>query len=153
MGNLNKVILLGRITKNPQVNEIGKDNTSAVNFSIATNEFFKDDNDEWDSRPEYHFCSAYGRIADTVGDYVKKGDQLMVEGSLQTVEWEDDDGDDHRTTKIKVKNLQLIESKRDDDDQPAKKKKSKSSGKNKKSSKKKRPAQDDDDFIEDDIPF
>ncbi|HVR26608.1 MAG TPA: single-stranded DNA-binding protein [Candidatus Polarisedimenticolia bacterium] len=60
-----------------------------ANFSLATNERFKERNDQWQDRTEWHSIVAWKRLAEIVGEYVAKGSKLYVEGKIQTSSWED----------------------------------------------------------------
>ena len=85
---VNKVILVGNVGKDPEV-RYSQSGTPVANFSLATNERFKDRNDEWQERTEWHSIVAWQRLAEIVGEYVSKGSKLYVEGKIQTSSWED----------------------------------------------------------------
>ena len=63
--------------------------TPVAKFSLATNEKYKDRSDEWQERTEWHNIVAWQRLAEIVGEYVKKGAKLYIEGKLQTSSWDD----------------------------------------------------------------
>src|SRR5258707_9008358 len=86
--SVNKVILVGNVGKDPEV-RYSPSGTPVANFSLATNERFKDRNDEWQERTEWHSIVAWKRLAEIVGEYVAKGSKLYVEGKIQTSSWED----------------------------------------------------------------
>jgi single-strand DNA-binding protein len=86
--SVNKVILVGNVGKDPEV-RYSQSGTPVANFSLATNERFKDRNDEWQDRTEWHNIVAWQRLAEIVGEYVAKGSKVYVEGKLQTTSWED----------------------------------------------------------------
>ena len=86
--SVNKVILVGNVGKDPEV-RYSQSGTPVANFSLATNERFKDRNDEWQERTEWHSIVAWKRLAEIVGEYVGKGSKVYVEGKLQTTSWED----------------------------------------------------------------
>ena len=86
--SVNKVILVGNVGKDPEV-RYSQSGTPVANFSLATNERFKDRNDEWQERTEWHSIVAWKRLAEIVGEYVAKGSKLYVEGKIQTSSWED----------------------------------------------------------------
>jgi single stranded DNA-binding protein len=86
--SVNKVILVGNVGKDPEV-RYSQSCTPVANFSLATNERFKDRNDEWQERTEWHSIVAWQRLAEIVGEYVAKGSKVYVEGKLQTTSWED----------------------------------------------------------------
>lgn len=87
--SVNKVTLLGRLGKDPEVKFLP--NGSAVaNFSIATTYGVKDKTtNQWEDRTEWHYITAYDRSAEIIRDYVKKGHQIYIEGRLTTRSWDD----------------------------------------------------------------
>ena len=85
--SVNKVILVGNVGKDPEV-RYSQSGTPVANFSLATNERFKDRNDEWRERTEWHSIVAWQRLAEIVGEYVAKGSKVYVEGKLQTTSWD-----------------------------------------------------------------
>ena len=86
--SVNKVILVGNVGKDPEV-RYSQSGTPVANFSLATNERFKDRNDEWQEQTEWHSIVAWQRLAEIVGEYVAKGSKLCVEGKIQISSWED----------------------------------------------------------------
>ena len=86
--SLNKVMLIGHLGKDPEVKFIPS-GQAVAKFSLATNERFKDKSGEWQDRTEWHNIVAWQRLAEIVGEYVKKGHRIYVEGRLQTSSWED----------------------------------------------------------------
>jgi single-strand DNA-binding protein len=77
--------------------------------SIATNERFKDRNDQWQDRTEWHSVVAWQRLAEIVGEYVRKGSKLYVEGKLQTSTWEDkQSGERKYRTEIVARDIVLL---------------------------------------------
>lgn len=85
---VNKVILVGNVGKAPEV-KYSPSGTPVAKFSLATNERFKDRSGEWQERVEWHSIVAWQRLAEIVGEYVREGSKLYVEGKLQTSTWED----------------------------------------------------------------
>ncbi len=86
--SVNKVILLGNVGKDPEI-KVLPSGQPVANFSIATSERFKDQKGEFQDRTEWHNLTAYGKLADIVRDYVKKGNKLYIEGRLTTRSWDD----------------------------------------------------------------
>src|SRR5580700_6901537 len=86
--SVNKVILVGNVGKDPEV-RYSPSGTAVANFSLATNERFKDRNGEWQDRTEWHSIVAWQRLAEIVGEHVRKGTKVYVEGKLQTTSWQD----------------------------------------------------------------
>ncbi len=86
--SVNKVILLGNVGKDPEI-KVLPSGQPVANFSIATSERYKDQQGNWQDRTEWHNITAYGKLAEIVRDYVKKGNKLSVEGRLTTRSWDD----------------------------------------------------------------
>jgi len=104
---VNKVILLGNLGKDPDL-RVTPSGTSVATFSIAVNRNVKE-GDGWKEQTEWVRCVAWDRQAETIGTYVKKGNQLYVEGRLQTREWNDKETNAKRyTTEVVVQEFNLI---------------------------------------------
>ena len=86
--SVNKVILLGNVGKDPEI-KVLPSGQPVANFSIATSERFKDQQGNWQDRTDWHNLTAYGKLAEIVRDYVKKGNKLYTEGRLTTRSWDD----------------------------------------------------------------
>ena len=86
--SVNKVILVGNLGKDPEV-KFTPSGVPVAKFSLATNERYKDKGGEWQDRTEWHNIVAWQRLAEIVGEYVKKGSKIYIEGRLQTSSWED----------------------------------------------------------------
>ena len=106
MSSVNKVILLGNIGKDPEVRETksGK----VVNLVLATSEKYTDKSGQKQENTEWHNLVVFGKLADVVAKYVKKGDKLYVEGSITTRKWEDKEGNTRYNTEIKVRDLTML---------------------------------------------
>src|SRR5216683_7712897 len=106
--SVNKVILVGNVGKDPEVG-YSQTGTPVANFSLATNERFKDRNDAWQDRTEWHNIVAWRRLAEIVGEFVSKGSKVYVEGKLQTSSWEDrQSGEKKYRTEIVARDLVLL---------------------------------------------
>lgn len=106
--SVNKVILLGNVGKDPEVKFLPS-GSAVANFSIATTERYKDKGGEWQDKTEWHNLAAYGKIAEIIRDYVKKGSKLYVEGRLTTRSWDDkESGKKVYRTEIIVGDLSLL---------------------------------------------
>jgi single-strand DNA-binding protein len=106
--SVNKVILVGNVGKDPEVRYTPSGTPVAI-FSLATNEKFKNRNDEWQERTEWHSIVAWQRLAEIVGEYVAKGSKVYVEGKLQTSSWEDrQNGERKYRTEIVARELLLL---------------------------------------------
>jgi single-strand DNA-binding protein len=106
--SVNKVILLGNVGKDPEVKFLPS-GSAVANFSIATSERFKDKGGEWQDRTEWHNLVAFGKVAEIIRDYVKKGSKLYIEGGLRTTSWDDKtSGQKRYKTEIVVADLSLL---------------------------------------------
>ena len=99
-GTLNKVLLVGRLGKDPEIRFSGEGNAIA-NFSIATNETWKNKEGNQQEKTDWHNIVVFGASAEKyIQPYVKKGTLVSVEGKLQTRDWEDKDGNKRYTTEV-----------------------------------------------------
>jgi single-strand DNA-binding protein len=106
--SVNKVILLGNIGKDPEVSFLPS-GMAVAKFGLATNERFKDKEGNWQDRTEWHNLVAFGKVAEIIRDYVKKGNKLYVEGGLRTSSWEDKtSGQKRYKTEVIVNELSLL---------------------------------------------
>ena len=86
--NINKVLLYGNLTRDPELRALPS-GMNVVNFTVATNRVYKDREGKKQEQTEFHNVVVFGRQADTVAQYMKKGSAVFVEGRLQTRSWED----------------------------------------------------------------
>jgi single-strand DNA-binding protein len=106
--SVNKVILIGNLGKDPEV-KVTPSGTPVAKFSLATNERYKDKAGQWQDRTEWHNLVAWQRTAEIIGEYVKKGSKIYVEGRLQTSSWDDKTtGEKKYRTEIIVNDLVLL---------------------------------------------
>ena len=105
--DLNKVPLIGRLTKDPEVKQTQAGKTMAM-FSVATGKSWKNEAGEKQERTEFHNAVVFGKVADVVNMYCKKGKQVYVEGELQTRSWDDPQGNKKYRTEIIVSNVILL---------------------------------------------
>ena len=109
---INKVILVGTVGKDPEMKYMPSGDAMA-NISVATNESWKDKNTgEKKEATEWHRVVFFRQLADIVGKYVRKGQQIYIEGSLKTRSWEKD-GQKHYATEIVASDMQMLGSKGD----------------------------------------
>jgi single-strand DNA-binding protein len=113
-GTVNKVILIGRLGKDPEMRYTAS-GTAVVNFSMATNHFTKDQDGNNSDTTEWHQVVAFGRTAEVAGEYLNKGKLVYIEGRLQTRSWDDQNGQKRYKTEVVCSNLQLLGSKGDSD--------------------------------------
>lgn len=104
---VNKVILVGNLGQDPELRYTGT-GTAVCNIRLATNESYKDASGEWVERTEWHSVVAWARLAEICNEYLKKGSQVYFEGSLQTRQWEDKDGNTRYTTEIKAREMMML---------------------------------------------
>ncbi len=104
--NLNKVFVLGNVTKDPELRSTPS-GQSVCTFGLATNRFYTTGEGKKEQQVEYHTIVAWGRQAEVIQQYAKKGSLLLVEGRNQTRTWQDDKGIKHWKTEIVAERLQL----------------------------------------------
>ena len=106
--SVNKVILIGNLGKDPEV-KYTPQGTAVAKFTLATNEKYKDKSGAWQDRTEWHNLVAWARTAEIVGEYLKKGRTVYIEGSLRTSSWDDKEtGQKKYKTEIVVNELVLL---------------------------------------------
>ena len=119
MASVNKVILVGNLGRDPEMRYTAS-GEAICNFSIACTENWKDKaSGEKKEATEWHRCVAYGKLAEIIGQYVKKGSSLYVEGSIHTRKWTDKDGQDRYSTEIKVSEMKMLGGKQESQPQQA----------------------------------
>lgn len=116
--SINKVILIGNLTRNPEVKYMS--NSEAVaNASIACNERWKAKDGTPQEKVEFINLVFYRRLAEIAGEYLKKGSLIYVEGKLSTRKWQDKDGKDRYTTEVIVSDMQMLSGKQEGSPAPA----------------------------------
>jgi single-strand DNA-binding protein len=106
--SVNKVILIGNLGKDPEV-KYTPSGMAVARFTLATNDRFKDKEGNWQDKTEWHNLVAFQRTAEIVGEYLKKGRTVYVEGKLQTSSWDDkESGQKKYRTEIIVNDLVLL---------------------------------------------
>ena len=105
---VNKVILVGTLGNDPEVKYM-PNGGAVTNLSIATNEAWTDKNTgQKQERTEWHRIVAFRRLAEIMGEYLRKGSQVYIEGKLQTRKWQDQSGQDRYTTEIVANEMQML---------------------------------------------
>ncbi|MBI2993384.1 MAG: single-stranded DNA-binding protein [Gammaproteobacteria bacterium] len=105
---INKVILIGNLGDDPEVRYTAG-GAAVANIRLATSESWKDkESGEKQERTEWHRVVFFGRLAEIVAEYLKKGSQVYVEGSLRTNKWQDKSGNDRYTTEIIASEMQML---------------------------------------------
>src|SRR5688572_20018431 len=107
-GNLNKVMLIGRLGRDPEV-RYTKDGTAVANLRLATSEQWTDKAGERQERTEWHTAVLWGRQAEIAGEYLKKGRLVYVEGRLETRKWQDEAGADRYTTEVRAQSFLMLD--------------------------------------------
>jgi single-strand DNA-binding protein len=105
--SVNKVFLLGHVGKDPEVRAIPS-GTKVANFSLATDESYKDKAGQKVQKTEWHNLVAWSGLAEICEKFVKKGSKLHIDGHLQTRSWDDQEGKKRYMTEIVVDNLVLL---------------------------------------------
>jgi single-strand DNA-binding protein len=108
MAGINKVILVGNLGKDPEVRYL-EGGTAVANFSLATSESYKDKTSgERRTVTEWHNVVVWRGLAEIAEKYLKKGNQVYIEGKLRTRKWQDKDGKERYTTEIVGDNMQML---------------------------------------------
>jgi len=105
--SVNKVILIGRLGKDPETRYM-TNGEAVTNATLATSENWKDKSGEKQEKTEWHNLVFYRRLAEIAGEYLKKGSQIYVEGKLQTRKWQTKEGQDRYTTEIVVNEMTML---------------------------------------------
>lgn len=113
MASVNKVILVGRLGKDPEIRSTPQ-GTSVTKFTIATDERFTDRSGEKQERTEWHNIVAWGKLAEICGQYLKKGKLVYIEGSIRTDSWDDkESGQKRYRTEIIANTMQMLDRRED----------------------------------------
>lgn len=107
---LNRVMIIGRLGKDVEL-RYTQSGSAIANFSVATDESYKDQNGNKVERTEWHKISCFGSQAENCAKYLGKGSLVHVEGSLQTRKWQDQNGQDRYTTEIKAQRVSFLDRK------------------------------------------
>ncbi len=111
-GSVNKVILIGRLGKDPEV-KYTPSGAPVAKFSLATDEVFKDRSGEQQKRTEWHNIVAWNKLAEICGEYLTKGKQIYIEGSIRSRQWEDQAGNKRTSYEIVAREMKMLGSKAD----------------------------------------
>ena len=113
MASVNKVIIVGNLGKDVDLRYTASGDAIA-NLSVATSESWKDkESGQKKEVTEWHRCSCFGKLAEICGQYLKKGSQVYIEGSLRTRKWTDKDGQERYTTEIRCDDMKMLGSRPD----------------------------------------
>lgn len=104
--NLNKVILIGRLTRDPETKALSS-GQSLTSFGLATGRFFTDKSGQKQQQTEFHNIVLFGRLAEIASQYLSKGSLVMIEGRIQTRSWQDSSGNKRSRTEIIAERIQM----------------------------------------------
>jgi len=104
---VNKVILIGNLGNDPEIRYM-PNGKAVANISIATSESWKDQQGQKQEKTEWHRLTMYDKLAEIMGEYVKKGDKIFIEGKLQTRKWQNKEGVDMYTTEVICDQMQML---------------------------------------------
>ncbi|NIA26820.1 MAG: single-stranded DNA-binding protein [Desulfobulbaceae bacterium] len=105
---VNKVIIVGNLGGDPETRYMPS-GSAVTNLTVATNESWKDkQTGEQKERTEWHKVAAFGKLAEIMAEYLRKGSQVYIEGKLRTRKWQDKDGKDRWTTEIVADEMQML---------------------------------------------
>lgn len=107
MASVNKAIIVGNLGQDPDIRYL-PNGDAVANLSIATTDSWKDKDGNKQEATEWHRVSFFGRSAEVCGQYLKKGSQVYVEGSIKTRKWQDKEGNDRYTTEIRGDRMQML---------------------------------------------
>jgi single-strand DNA-binding protein len=107
MASVNRVTLIGNLGRDPEL-RYTKDGQGVANFTVATNERWRDKQGGTQERTEWHRIVVWGKQGENCAQYLQKGRSVYVEGRLQTREWEDKDGNKRQTTEIVAQSVQFL---------------------------------------------
>jgi single-strand DNA-binding protein len=108
MASVNKVIIVGNLGADPET-RYTPSGDAVTNIRVATTDKWKDKaSGETKEQTEWHRVAFFGRLAEIAGEYLKKGSQVYIEGSLRTRKWQDKDGQDRYSTEIRGDTMQML---------------------------------------------
>jgi single-strand DNA-binding protein len=109
INSLNKVILIGRLGRQPELRYLPQSERAVAKFTLATNErYFNPSTNESDIRVEWHRVVAWGKLAEFCEKFLIQGKQIYLEGKLRTRSWQDKEGNKRSTTEVEAQNIILL---------------------------------------------
>ena len=109
MPNLNKVMLMGNLTRDPELRHT-PNNTSVASLSVAMTRRWRNQQGEQQEETTFVDCEAWGRTAETINEYMRKGRPIFIEGRLKLDQWQDQNGNNRSKLKVVVDNFQFVDS-------------------------------------------
>ncbi len=113
--DLNKVMIIGRLTKNPEIRST-PNGQQVASFTLATNRSYKDASGNKVEKSEFHNIVAWSKLAEICGSYLQKGKRVYIEGRLQTRDWTAQDGTKRYTTEVIAENMIMLDGPRGGED-------------------------------------
>ena len=107
MASFNKVVLLGNLTRDPELKFIPS-GQAVCNMGLATNRKWKNQQGEWKDEPTFINVVVWGKSAEACGEYLKKGSQVLIEGRLQSRSWEDNEGKKRSVLEVVSERCQFL---------------------------------------------
>ncbi|NQV00857.1 MAG: single-stranded DNA-binding protein [Parcubacteria group bacterium] len=104
--NFNKAIIAGNLTRDPEIRSLPS-GQQVANFGVASNRYYTDQQGNKQEKAEFHNVVAFGKLADICSKYLKKGTLILVEGRIQTSNWEGQDGVKRYRTEIIMESMQM----------------------------------------------
>lgn len=147
---VNRVFIIGNVGQAPEVKYMPNGN-AAANITVATSESWKDKNTgEQKEKTEWHRVVFFRRLAEIVGEYLKKGSKVYIEGKLQTRKWQDKEGNDRYTTEIVANEMQMLDGRSGAAQEQSQHQEAKANGYQPQQP---QQAPVDDEFFDDSVPF
>lgn len=113
MSSLNRATIIGNLGQDPEARQTAGGN-AVTNLSVATSEKWRDkQSGEQKEATEWHRVSAFGKLAEIMGQYLSKGSKVYIDGRIQTRKWQDQSGQDRYTTEIVAQNMIMLDGKRE----------------------------------------
>ena len=109
---LNKIMIIGNLGSDPEL-RYTQSGTPVASFRVATTEKWKDKGGQMQEQTEWHSCNAWSKLAEICGNYLKKGSKVYIEGSVHTRKWQDQEGKDRYSTEVKVREMKMLDGKKD----------------------------------------
>ena len=114
MANLNRVFLMGNLTRDPELRYLPS-NTPVVKIGVAVNRRWRNQQGEQQEETTFVDCESFGRQAEVINQYLRKGRPIFVEGRLRLDQWQDKEGNNRSRMKVVIENFQFVDSRSGDD--------------------------------------
>jgi len=114
MANLNRVFLMGNLTRDPELRYLPS-NTPVVKIGVAVNRRWRNQQGEQQEETTFVDCESFGRQAEVINQYLRKGRPIFVEGRLRLDQWQDKEGNNRSKMKVVIENFQFVDSRADGD--------------------------------------